>query len=117
MPSKPCFDVFFPAPLFLAHRFASFRFLPGVNPSNPGKTINFLTSPALKKYPDFFAPFRAFGFDLSSEFNGTLFRLPLRSVEQAARSRLSSSPQTGADLEGFLREFAELIPSCLLFLK
>jgi sacsin len=88
-----------------------------VNPTNPGKTINFLASPAVKKYPDFFAPFRAFGFDLSSEFNGTLFRLPLRSVEQAARSRLSSSPQTGADLEGFLREFAELIPSCLLFLK
>jgi sacsin len=76
-----------------------------------------LTSPAVTKYPDFFKPFSAFGFDLSSEFNGTLFRLPLRTVEQAARSRLSSSPQTGVELEGFLREFAELIPSCLLFLK
>jgi sacsin len=53
--------------------------LPDVNPSNPGKMINFQQhSSLIQKFPDQFTPFRAFGCDLRSEFKGTLFRLPLR---------------------------------------
>jgi hypothetical protein len=34
-------------------------------------------------------PFMVFGADMRSHYNGTIFRFPLRSTEQAAHSRIS----------------------------
>ena len=57
------------------------RHLPNVNPSNPGKMIDFVKygDTLVRNHPDQFAPFRgAFGCDLRAPFDGTLFPLPLR---------------------------------------
>ena len=41
------------------------------------------------EYVDQFNPYCAFGCNMKDTFNGTLFRFPLRSADQATRSRLS----------------------------
>jgi sacsin len=45
------------------------KYLPDVDPSNPGKLMDFVAFPALlTKYPNLFEPFRAFGCDFSGSF-------------------------------------------------
>lgn len=65
------------------------NYLPNITPQNPGKRINFVESSAADAHPDQFTPYQAFGCDARSYFNGTLFRFPLRTAEQAACSRIS----------------------------
>lgn len=65
------------------------QYLPNISAANPGKRIDFVTHAVAAQHPDQFAPYKAFGCDLRTPFAGTLFRFPLRTVEQAARSRLS----------------------------
>ncbi|TMW63551.1 hypothetical protein Poli38472_002492 [Pythium oligandrum] len=92
--------------------------LPNVNPSNPGKMINFASHPELvASFPDQFNPFRAFGCDFSRPFDGTIFRLALRSEGQAERSRLSNRAQTPSHVSEMLGEFAESLHLVLLFLR
>ena len=64
-------------------------YLPNITPQNPGKRIDFVASSAADTHPDQFAPYQAFGCNTRSYFDGTLFRLPLRTSEQAAKSRIS----------------------------
>ena len=63
--------------------------LPGISAANPGKRIDFVATNAKAEFPDQFAPYCAFGCDAASYFPGTLFRFPLRTPEQAQRSRIS----------------------------
>ena len=79
------------------------KFLPDVNPANPGKRIDILSSTVQQHFTDQIAPYAAFGSDLKSQFNGTLFRLPLRTAEQATSSRLSTKIHTTDDLLSLLR--------------
>jgi sacsin len=67
------------------------RFLPNVNPANPGKIVNFLeNSSVVSSFRDQFAPYEGYGrLDWSRPFDGTLFRLPLRTAQQAESSLLS----------------------------
>lgn len=52
--------------------------------------IDFRKNEALvKKFPDQFEGFKVFGCDFKKEFDGTIFRFPLRTVEQASVSRIS----------------------------
>ena len=74
-------------PQFISDQFIIFfdpeaTHLPNVNPSNPGKIINYIkNSKFVEKYRDQFTPLECFGCDLKQPFRGTTFRLPLRSVE------------------------------------
>jgi hypothetical protein len=50
------------------------KFLPHVNPSNPGKVIDFVDKPQIvAKFADQFEPFRAFGWDATKPFNVGVF--------------------------------------------
>ncbi|KAL4175942.1 hypothetical protein KRP22_000900 [Phytophthora ramorum] len=92
--------------------------LPNVNPSNPGKMIDFIAHPHLvNNFPDQIIPFRCFGCNFSEPFSGTIFRLALRTEEQAKRSKLSNRAQTPVKLAEMLQEFAESLPTVLLFLR
>ncbi|KAL4160257.1 hypothetical protein PRNP1_000828 [Phytophthora ramorum] len=92
--------------------------LPNVNPSNPGKMIDFIAHPDLvNNFPDQIIPFRCFGCNFSEPFSGTIFRLALRTEEQAKRSKLSNRAQTPVKLAEMLQEFAESLPTVLLFLR
>ncbi|ETL96493.1 hypothetical protein, variant 1 [Phytophthora nicotianae] len=92
--------------------------LPNVNPSNPGKMIDYIAHPNLvSNFPDQISPFRCFGCNFSEPFSGTIFRLALRTEEQAQRSKLSNRAQTPAKMAEMLKEFADSLPTVLLFLR
>lgn len=96
------------------------RFLPGLNPANPGRLIDFTTEEFQAKLPDFrdsVEPYKWMGFDHKSKFNGTMFRLPLRTAEQATGSRLSRTARDAESTEALLMEFAQQSTEMLLFLK
>jgi len=93
------------------------KYLPDVNPANPGKRIDILSPTVQQHFVDQISPYAAFGSDLRSEFQGTLFRLPLRTPQQAASSRLSAKIHTAADLLSLLGEFLGEAQQSLLFLK
>lgn len=63
--------------------------MPNITPSNPGKRINFVSTPAAQEHPDQFAPYKVFGCDARKPFQGTLFRFPLRTPAHAQASRIS----------------------------
>ena len=92
--------------------------LPGVNPANPGKMVDFRKNSALvTKFSDQFEPLMAFGCDFKREFNGTLFRFPLRTPEQAAVSRISHKGHAPEEAASLLRDLADEASAMLLFLK
>ena len=92
-------------------------YLPNVSAANPGKRIDYVSSSAITMYNDQISPYCAFGCDMKASFQGTLFRFPLRSTEQASSSRLSRQSNTEDDI---LSLFAQLYHEAvynLLFLK
>ncbi|KAE9248135.1 hypothetical protein PF004_g4009 [Phytophthora fragariae] len=92
--------------------------LPNVNPSNPGKMIDYIAhSDLVDNFPNQIAPFRCFGCNFSDPFSGTIFRLALRTEDQARRSKLSNRAQTPAKMAEMLKEFADSLPTILLFLR
>jgi len=97
----------------------SAKFLPDINPSNPGKMVGFLDDPEIvKTYRDQFAPYEGFeGLEYSKEFNGTLFRLPLRSTAQAESSLLSKRSLSRDDALEILGTLKTEATAMLLFLK
>ena len=94
-------------------------FLPGVNPAMPGKSIFFMgeDKDVVKEYSSMFEPFNAFGFSPDAVFDGTLFRLPLRTQALAQSSRLSNQVYTHEEMHQLLQSFAREMSSCLIFLK
>ena len=62
------------------------QFLPNASASNPGKRIDYVKHDVRAQYPDQFKPLCAFGCDVKSQFNGTLFRFALRTKEQVKLS-------------------------------
>lgn len=97
--------------------------LPGINPAEPGKLFDWRQpshADLFSRYPDQFAPFKAFGCAPVAggpAFEGTLFRLPLRTVAQAASSRLSARAHPVDDVRSLLAEFSAEAESMLLFTK
>lgn len=50
------------------------RFLPDVNPSNPGKMIDFIGNPdVVKTFADQFKPYEAYGLTWTKPFKGTIY--------------------------------------------
>ena len=93
------------------------QYLPNISAANPGKRIDFVTHAVAAAHADQFAPYKAFGCDMKAPFAGTLFRFPLRTAEQAARSRLSKQAHTVASLRALLKEFESESVRDLLFLR
>lgn len=92
-------------------------YLPNVSAANPGKRIDYVSSSALKIYHDQFAPYRAFGCDMKNGFSGTLFRFPLRNLEQASVSRLSRQAYSENDVLTLILQLYEEAVFTMLFLK
>lgn len=91
--------------------------LPNVSAANPGKRIEYVMSSALSRYKDQFFPYCAFGCDMKSPFNGTLFRFPLRISDQASKSKLSRQAYTEDDISSLFTQLYEEGVFALLFLK
>ncbi|KAJ8436260.1 hypothetical protein Cgig2_011532 [Carnegiea gigantea] len=92
-------------------------YLPNVSAANPGKRIEFVSSSAISLYEDQFFPYCAFGCDMKSPFNGTLFRFPLRNTDLAAMSRLSRQAYSVDDISSMFTELYEEGVFSLLFLR
>lgn len=86
-----------------------------MNPANPGKMVDFISAPSVvEQFRDQFAPY---GIDWKKPFNGTLFRLPLRTPNQASTSRLSARSLTDDESRDLLVALRKEANSLLLFLK
>ncbi|XP_023513522.1 sacsin isoform X1 [Cucurbita pepo subsp. pepo] len=92
-------------------------YLPKVSAANPGKRIDFIRSSAISQYRDQFLPYCVFNCDMKSSFAGTLFRLPLRNADLAARSNISRQAYTEEDISSMFAELYEEGVLTLLFLK
>lgn len=94
------------------------RFLPNVNPSNPGKIVNWVDNKAIfNAYSDQFAPYTMPGMNWTKPFQGTLFRLPLRTPEQAQSSFLSKRAISDVDVSGIIHNLIMEATTMLLFLR
>eukprot|EP01064_Diplonema_japonicum_P029206 TRINITY_DN4657_c1_g1_i1.p1 TRINITY_DN4657_c1_g1~~TRINITY_DN4657_c1_g1_i1.p1 ORF type:complete len:4321 (+),score=807.67 TRINITY_DN4657_c1_g1_i1:90-12965(+) len=87
-----------------------------------GKHIDFSTNSGketLKKHASHFSPLTIMGWDPASAkaFNGTLFRLPLRTVKHAETSPLRSTPCTPSGVKEILSSFKKEASRTLFFLK
>lgn len=81
---------------------------------------NFVTDTTLSsRFEDQFRPYRRlFDFNTSNPFNGTLFRFPLRTREQASQSELSNKAYSVDDIYELLLKFKnQAFQGALLFLK
>lgn len=65
------------------------KYLPAISAANPGKKINFVEHAINTKLADQVAPFHMFGCNTQQPFQGTLFRFPLRTQDQADASTIS----------------------------
>ncbi|XP_073158695.1 uncharacterized protein [Henckelia pumila] len=92
-------------------------YLPNISTANPGKRIEYVSSSAISLYEDQFLPYCAFGCDMKNPFHGTLFRFPLRNVDQAAKSQLSKQVYLEDDLSSMFSQLHEEGILSLLFLK
>jgi len=96
------------------------RFLPDVNPTNPGVMVNWVDKPdVLTRFPDQFAPYHFSGspIDWTRPFNGTLFRLPLRTAAQAETSTLSKRALGTEEASVILDSLQAEASAMLLFLQ
>ncbi|KAJ1416347.1 hypothetical protein B484DRAFT_434549, partial [Ochromonadaceae sp. CCMP2298] len=93
------------------------RFLPNVNPNNPGKMVDWLGSPVVSQFPDQFKPYEIAEVNWSKPFKGTLFRLPLRTPEQAQSSKLSKRALSVQEAATLLQALQAEASAMLLFLK
>jgi hypothetical protein len=93
------------------------RTVAGATQDRPGRAWR-LEPTLWSKYPDVLAPFQKFGLAAgASTFNGSLFRLPLRTVSQAATSEICEQPFTAADFDSIVEKLTAQVGDILLFLK
>lgn len=95
--------------------------LPNVNPSNPGKLVDWVTNNSIvSQFRDQFTPydgFNGFRLDAKQPFKGTLFRLPLRTENQSKTSLLSKRYLSIDDATDVLLSLKQEASEMLLFLK
>lgn len=86
------------------------KHLPRMSAANPGKIIDFMHPKGqemVASFPAQFEPYMAFGNTFKKAFNGTLFRLPLRTLPQAAVSRICSVDYSVSHARGLVLGFKE----------
>lgn len=97
------------------------KFVPGINPANPGKMVDCSTENGRRlvtSLPNVFNPLKVWGSNLDGcEFNGTIFRFALRSEKQAEQSRLSNQSHSLEEMMALLKEMSSGASTMLLFLK
>lgn len=96
------------------------RFLPNVNPSNPGKMVDFIKDTSIvSTVSDQFIPYHVRGqnIDWSQPLAGTVFRLPLRTELQGESSSLSKRALSSTEAMKLLDSMREEASAMLLFLK
>ncbi|KAF8963745.1 hypothetical protein BDZ97DRAFT_974423 [Flammula alnicola] len=70
------------------------------------------------KFQDQLTPFACVVDDVFSEFNGTIFRLPLRTANQARRSEIKDTPTLVKEIGDLLKSFAmSELEQVIIFLK
>jgi hypothetical protein len=80
--------------------------------------VNFVSNPDIvASLSDQFKPYETYGVNWSLPYNGTLFRLPLRTSSQANTSLLSKRTISPDDAEALLRSLQNEASAMLLFLK
>ena len=91
--------------------------------SQPGVCLRLSSTKALRRFPDQFKPFNGvFGLDLSGgnepfNYQGTLFRLPLRSKEAAQKSQICKESYDGEKLINLMQKMLESSQNLLVFTK
>ncbi|MBI5294600.1 MAG: DUF3883 domain-containing protein [Chloroflexi bacterium] len=89
----------------------------GATNDAPGQVWD-LTLDVWENYPDLFRPFEIFGLQKEQpSFSGTAFRLPLRTIKQAASSKITHEPFLETDFDQLLQQFIPLGADMLIFLK
>ena len=92
--------------------------VPGTSKQEPGREWQFFAAGWWEKYPDFLKVYEAGGLPKNSEdFQGTLFRLPLRTEEQAKESEIRKQAFTESNVRELLEELITCGEELLLFLK
>eukprot|EP01084_Bolivina_argentea_P290732 499485_1 len=95
--------------------------LPNANSNAPGIRINYLHSDLVNTFPDQFKPFQdfqhIFGCKLDEEFNGTLFRFPLRNANIAKNSEIKSEITSVESVKQIIYKFSKFAKETLLFLR
>lgn len=93
------------------------KYLPNVDPANPGKRLDHVKASRFRKdHPDHFTPYQGFGFKPGRKYGGTLFRLPLRTPAAAEASELSKRAHSVEATRSLLQDFAREAQAMLLFL-
>ncbi|KAF8977717.1 hypothetical protein BGZ46_007165 [Entomortierella lignicola] len=83
-----------------------------------GYMESFVGNDGLKHYPDKLYPFAALeDIDFSNPYQGTIFRFPLRTEEQAIRSEISNTAYSVNMVDEMLSKLEKEALECLLFLK
>ena len=95
------------------------KYLPGASSQQPGLKFHFTKAkPALvDQFPDQFSPYLLFGCDMKHEFDGTMFRLPLRNSKTASESGIKREPCSIQDVNDLLESFKTFSAQSLLFLR
>lgn len=91
--------------------------VPGASFTQPGLRIRFKSSHLDKSFPDQFSPYRFFGCNFEDAFEGTLFRLPLRSSKLAKISEISKRAYSISDVNTIVGHLQSNLAQHLLFLR
>jgi sacsin len=91
--------------------------IPGATPAQPGRSWLFAEA-GWWDCSDFMKVYEPGGLKVgTSDFKGTLFRLPLRTVAQAKQSKIRNEPFAQENVHELLAEFVKAGEEMLLFLK
>jgi len=84
----------------------------------PGRGWMLREDDCWQQFPDLLAPFEAAGLAVgATDFDGTIFRLPLRTAEHAARSKIKDKPFHEENARALIDEIVASREQLLLFLK
>ncbi|TAD93027.1 MAG: hypothetical protein EA000_01760, partial [Oscillatoriales cyanobacterium] len=92
--------------------------IPGTSRQEPGREWNLADAKWYEKYPNFMQVYAAGGLPFGdTNFQGTLFRLPLRTTESAKNSEIRKQAFTESNVKELLDELRQSGEELLLFLK
>lgn len=92
-------------------------FIPGTTPAQPGIRMKFLGNSLKNTFPDQFRPYQHFGCDFETSYNGTIFRLPLRTPSMARKSEIGKRPYSIQDANDLLQNLNAHLAHHLIFLR
>jgi hypothetical protein len=94
------------------------KYVRGATNAHPGRLYRYTNKGFVESFDDQVSVFRSMGCNMNtSSFNGTLFRLPLRTKQQAEKSEISKHSWDNDTVMSQLETFIAEARDCLLFLK